>query len=330
MRAFHLWYALHDGEKIPCAAKILAHPECDFASQAILIEVDDHRHARVTAIGDGLPMPVPALPVPVTQITGRSIVSRLTDHVLQPIANRAPVGFEAEFIDDDGKLISYRAIALPCASNGVDLDTVLGVISFKILEAEPETGISGKAGVISPLATHKKSASKKKTRTPNLFGRKQKSNEFKDKGVGEDRIEVILDYCTFIDREKRRTEIMNYKEKLKECIAIDGAIAVALFDFESGMPIATEQSNAKALDLEVAAAGNTNVLRAKYATMKELGIDEAIEDILITLETQIHMIRPATSESGQGLIVYLVLDKAKSNLAMARIKLRQIEKGLEV
>ncbi|MWV26647.1 hypothetical protein GRF63_01900 [Erythrobacter sp. GH3-10] len=123
---------------------------------------------------------------------------------------------------------------------------------------------------------------------------------------------------------------MNYKDKLKECMAIDGAIAVALFDYESGMPIATEQGGGKSLDLEVAAAGNTNVLRAKYATMKELGIDEPIEDILITLGTQIHMIRPASSESGQGLIVYLALDKAKSNLGMARMKLRQIEKGLEV
>ena len=99
---------------------------------------------------------------------------------------------------------------------------------------------------------------------------------------------------------------------------------------DGGGTAEAEQGGKKGLDLEVAAAGNTNVLRAKYATMKELGIDEKIEDVLITLETQIHMIRPATSEGGQGLIVYVALDAAKANLGMARRKLRQIEQGLTV
>ncbi|MBA4044343.1 MAG: hypothetical protein C0471_08005 [Erythrobacter sp.] len=123
---------------------------------------------------------------------------------------------------------------------------------------------------------------------------------------------------------------MSYKEKLAECMTIDGALAVALVDVASGMALATEQSSAKGPNLEVAAAGNTNVLRAKYETMKNLGIKEGIEDILITLESQIHMIRPATSESGKGLFIYLALDKTKANLAMARHKLRIIEKGLEI
>jgi hypothetical protein len=123
---------------------------------------------------------------------------------------------------------------------------------------------------------------------------------------------------------------MSYKEKLAECMTIDGALAVALVDLSSGMALATEQGSAKGLNLEVAAAGNTNVVRAKYETMKNLGIKEDIEDILITLGSQIHMIRPATSETGKGLFIYLALDKSKANLAMARHKLRVIEKGLEV
>ena len=122
---------------------------------------------------------------------------------------------------------------------------------------------------------------------------------------------------------------MSYQEKLDEIMEIDGAVGVALVDAASGMALATSGSP-KGLDLEVAAAGNTNVLKAKTSTMESLGLSESIEDILITLDSQIHMIRPATSESGKGLFIYVALDKKKANLAMARHKLRTIEKGIEI
>ena len=63
-------------------------------------------------------------------------------------------------------------------------------------------------------------------------------------------------------------------------------------------------------------------------TMKALGLKEDIEDILITLGTQYHIIRPFVTMP--GLFVYLVLDKSRANLAMARIKVQQIEKTLTV
>jgi len=123
---------------------------------------------------------------------------------------------------------------------------------------------------------------------------------------------------------------MSYKEKLAECMAIDGAKAVALVDLASGMALAKDQGSAEGLDLDLAAAGNTNVVRAKLETMKSLDLDDEIEDILISLGKQFHLIRPATSDSGKGLFIYLVLDKDKSNLAMARHKMKVIEKDLEV
>ena len=84
------------------------------------------------------------------------------------------------------------------------------------------------------------------------------------------------------------------------------------------------------IDLDVAAAGNTDVVRAKMRTMESLGLDDSIEDILITLGKQFHLIRLVSSPTGQGLFLYLVLQKGRSNLALARRQLEVLEKQLEI
>ncbi|HEX5200496.1 hypothetical protein ACFQS1_18245 [Paractinoplanes rhizophilus] len=116
---------------------------------------------------------------------------------------------------------------------------------------------------------------------------------------------------------------------LKEAMQIDGAIGVALVDHTSGMALGTV-GGGRELDLTVAAAGNTDVVRAKLRAMEMLNISEKIEDILITLDTQYHMIRPLTSRSGKGLFLYLALRRDRANLAMARHRLRTIEQTLDV
>jgi hypothetical protein len=110
---------------------------------------------------------------------------------------------------------------------------------------------------------------------------------------------------------------------------IDGAIGVALVDHTSGMALGTA-GGGKELDLTVAAAGNTDVVRAKLRTMEMLNLSEKIEDILITLDSQYHMIRPVTGRSGKGLFLYVALRRDRANLAMARHKLRYIETDLDV
>lgn len=71
----------------------------------------------------------------INQIPGRSLLSRLTDHYLQIIANRAPIGFEAEFVNDSGVTIMYRGILLPFSSDDDTIDFIMGVINWK--EAAP-------------------------------------------------------------------------------------------------------------------------------------------------------------------------------------------------
>ncbi|MGK5631094.1 hypothetical protein [Streptomyces sp. URMC 123] len=117
---------------------------------------------------------------------------------------------------------------------------------------------------------------------------------------------------------------------LKEAMtSIQGAVGVALVDYGSGMALGTLGST-QDLDLSVAAAGNTDVVRAKLRTMEMLHLKDHIEDILITLCTQYHLIRLLTGRGGKGLFLYLVLDKDRANLAMARHQLKRIESELEI
>lgn len=116
---------------------------------------------------------------------------------------------------------------------------------------------------------------------------------------------------------------------LKEAMMIDGALGVALVDYNSGLALGTA-GGGRELDLSAAAAGNTDVVRAKMRTMEMLGLDGTIEDILITLTGQYHIIRPLTGRTGAGLFLYLALDRQRANLAMARRRLLLIEQELEV
>jgi len=114
-------------------------------------------------------------------------------------------------------------------------------------------------------------------------------------------------------------------DTLKDIMTIDGAIATALVDSTSGMMLGSAGSG---VDLEVAAAGNTEVVRAKLKTMKSLALNDDIEDILISLGRQYHIIRPIASKA--GLFLYVVLDRGRSNLALARRKVLDAEGLMQI
>ncbi|AKT51030.1 hypothetical protein [Arsenicicoccus sp. oral taxon 190] len=116
---------------------------------------------------------------------------------------------------------------------------------------------------------------------------------------------------------------------VRECLEIEGALGAALVDVHSGMALETAGEPAT-VNLDVAAAGNSAVVQAKLRTMTDLGLDDEIEDILITLGRQYHMIRPISSREGRGLFLYLVLDKTEADLDAARSRLAVIEREVQL
>lgn len=126
-------------------------------------------------------------------------------------------------------------------------------------------------------------------------------------------------------RIPEETKMGNINECLTELMKVDGAMAASVVDAKSGMALGMIGGG---INLEIAAAGNSEVIRAKLKTMQSLNLKDKIEDILITLGQQYHLIRPLTI--APNLFIYFVLNKAQANLAMARFKLSDMESKVEI
>jgi predicted regulator of Ras-like GTPase activity (Roadblock/LC7/MglB family) len=104
-------------------------------------------------------------------------------------------------------------------------------------------------------------------------------------------------------------------DHLENLMDFDGALCVALVDSDSGMILGQAGFSA---DIEVAAAGASVMLRARRSTVKALGSNELIDDLLVTLATKLQIIRPLSKNP--TVFIYLLADRAKASLAMARFK----------
>ena len=116
----------------------------------------------------------------------------------------------------------------------------------------------------------------------------------------------------------------NVKESLGRLSEIEGFLGACIVDASSGMVLGQTGGG---VNLEVAAATNTEVVRAKLKAIKALNLNDRIEDILITLGKQYHLIRPLSKKN--TLFFYVVLDRVKSNLAMGRFVVQEAEREIE-
>lgn len=105
-----------------------------------------------------------------------------------------------------------------------------------------------------------------------------------------------------------------------------GFLGACVVDSSTGMVLALEGGGR--IDLEVAAAGNTEVVRSKRRTMAALNLKDKIEDILISLHSQYHLIRPL--EINDQVFVYVALDRKVANLALARMAMKRVEQEIKI
>lgn len=124
-------------------------------------------------------------------------------------------------------------------------------------------------------------------------------------------------------RGRQVANVQQVLEMVNDQVA--GVIGAALVDFDGGLALGTVGGGG--LDMDIAGAGNLEVVRAKQRVMKQLGLDDQIEDILITLGHQYHLIRPL--QSHPSVFLYVAINRDLGNLGLARHKLRTIEDALE-
>ena len=117
----------------------------------------------------------------------------------------------------------------------------------------------------------------------------------------------------------------NVTESLERLVELAGARCAALVDSNSGMVLGHAGSDD---GLDIAAAANTEVVRAQLKSMATLGSTDAIDDILITLSTQFDIVRPLAANP--SIFLYLAMDNNKSNMALARFKVAECEAQLEL
>ena len=124
---------------------------------------------------------------------------------------------------------------------------------------------------------------------------------------------------------------MDIHTVLKEALKISGATGIAIVDFQQRTVLGSRDSGS-GLDLEKVADGDSDVMRAKLYTLELLGYaPDSVEDILITLDTELHMIRPLPRLREGGIFIYLVLDRAHApSLDDIRRRLHALEPLLEL
>ncbi|MFC7536437.1 hypothetical protein ACFQPG_03545 [Sphingomonas sp. GCM10030256] len=155
VRAYNYWTSLLEGRDYPSIEDLDPGNIEDFASNSVLLDFTADPHNPATAyIGAAIREECELGPEiqTISQVPSRSLLSRLTDHYLQIIANRAPIGFEAEFMNQRGLEICYRGILMPFSSDGDTIDFIYGVINWKA--SERQSAASLPALELSPADAH--------------------------------------------------------------------------------------------------------------------------------------------------------------------------------
>jgi len=138
VRAYNYWVSLLEGRDFPSIEDLESDDVQDFSAHSVLLDFTcSPENPAIPYVGAlirdecGLDDDMRTI----SEVPSRSLLSRLTDHYMQILANRAPVGFEAEFENPRGETICYRGILMPFSSDGEQIDFIYGVINWKHVDA---------------------------------------------------------------------------------------------------------------------------------------------------------------------------------------------------
>jgi hypothetical protein len=134
VRAYNYWVGLLDGRAYPAIGDLEPDTLGDFGPNSVLLDFSDGTdNPALSWLGPALREECDLIGDVrrISEVPKRSLLSRLTDHYMQIIANKAPIGFEAEFVGQRGKNTMYRGILMPFSSTGETIDFIYGVINWK-------------------------------------------------------------------------------------------------------------------------------------------------------------------------------------------------------
>ncbi len=144
VRAYNFWASLLDNRNFPAIDDLDPQALPDFGPNSVLLDFSRGlENPEVAYLGTRLAEECDGDLSEINQLSdvpARSLLSRITDHYMQIIANQAPIGFEAEFINQRGATILYRGILLPFSSDDESIDFVYGVINWKEMASSNVAG----------------------------------------------------------------------------------------------------------------------------------------------------------------------------------------------
>ncbi len=142
VRAYNHWVSLLNGRTLPSIEDLNPEELTDFGPNSVLLDfTSGAENPSIAYLGAKLSRECgfDEEPQTVSDVPARSLLSRLTDHYLQIIANRAPIGFEAEFESTSGLNTVYRGILMPLSTDDDTIDFVYGVINWKEVASNAQT-----------------------------------------------------------------------------------------------------------------------------------------------------------------------------------------------
>ena len=142
VRAYNHWASLLDNRNFPSIEDLDPQALPDFGPFSVLLDFTGGiENPSIQFLGDKLAEECGADDTisSLDDVPSRSLLSRITDHYMQILANQAPIGFEAEFVNQREATILYRGILLPFSSDDETIDFIYGVINWKELADQKTT-----------------------------------------------------------------------------------------------------------------------------------------------------------------------------------------------